>query len=169
MVHGGTYNGQAVAMAACVATLRRLNAPGAYDGMAARGTRLMDGIRDCFAAAGIPASVAGFPQIFHVALGLDAPARDWADLRRMDRARYVAFTTALLRRGVRRPGARRLVPLDRARRRRHRRHPGRRCRGPSARSDAPAHRRRAAHAGHSSPGPTGAVVRGQHGEGPACG
>ena len=101
VVHGGTYNGQAVAMAACVATLRRLRTPGAYDGMAARGTRLMNGIRQCFAQAGITASVAGFPQIFHVAIGLDAPARDWADLRRMDRARYVAFTTALLQRGVR--------------------------------------------------------------------
>ena len=101
VVHGGTYNGQAVGMAACVATLERLRAPGAYDGMQARGLRLMDGIRERLAIAGISAQVAGFPQIFHVAFGLDRPARDWDDLRRMDRTRYVAFTTALLRRGVR--------------------------------------------------------------------
>ena len=101
VVHGGTYNGQAVTMAACVATLERLRAPGAYDGMEARGTRLMEGIREALAQAGVPAVVAGFPQIFHVAMGLETPARNWADLLRMDRARYVRFTTALLRRGVR--------------------------------------------------------------------
>ena len=101
VVHGGTYNGQAVTMAACAATLARLQQPGAYDAMERRGTRLMEGIRAAFAAASIPAVVTGFPQIFHVAIGLEAPARNWSDLRRMDRARYVAFTTALLERGVR--------------------------------------------------------------------
>ena len=101
VVHGGTYNSQAVAMAACVATLRRLGAPGAFDGMEARGRRLMDGIRAHLQDAGVACVVAGYPQVFHVGFGLDAPARDWADLRRVDRARYVAFTTALLGRGVR--------------------------------------------------------------------
>ena len=101
VVHGGTYNSQAVSMAACVATLQRLSQPGAYDGIEARGRRLMDGIAAHLRDAGITAVVTGYPQIFHVAFGLTGPAHNWADLRRMDRARYVAFTTALLRRGVR--------------------------------------------------------------------
>jgi len=101
VVHGGTYNGQAVGMAACVATLRRLREPGAYDGMEQRGTRLMEGMREAFARAGVTATVSGFPQVFHVALGLSEPARNWTDLLRVDRAGYVRFTTALLRRGVR--------------------------------------------------------------------
>ncbi|MDQ2803315.1 MAG: aspartate aminotransferase family protein [Pseudomonadota bacterium] len=101
VVHGGTYNGQAVAMAACVATLQRLRQPGVYDLMEQRGARLMQGIAAALAGAGIPAVVTGFPQIFHVAFGLTEPARNWTDLARMDRTRYVAFTTALLRRGVR--------------------------------------------------------------------
>ena len=101
VVHGGTYNGQAVAMAACAATLRHLRQPDAFAGMEARGTRLMHGIRTAFARAGIQAVVTGFPEIFHVAIGLEAPPRNWSDLLRMDRARYVAFTTALLERGVR--------------------------------------------------------------------
>jgi len=101
VVHGGTYNGGSVGMAACVATLSRLRQPGAFTGMEARGTRLMDGIREAFARAGVPAVVTGFPTIFHVAIGLEAPARNWSDLLRMDRARYVRFTTALLERGVR--------------------------------------------------------------------
>ena len=101
VVHGGTYNSQPVAMAACLATLTRLQAPDAYAGMEQRGARLMAGIRERLAAAGVAAVVAGYPQAFHVGFGLTAPARDWADLRRIDRGRYVAFTTALLRRGVR--------------------------------------------------------------------
>jgi glutamate-1-semialdehyde 2,1-aminomutase len=101
VVHGGTYNSQAVAMAACAATLARLAAPGAYDGMERRGRRLMDGIRAALHEAGVACVVTGMPQIFHVAFGLTEPARDWSDLRRIDRARYVGFTAALLERGVR--------------------------------------------------------------------
>jgi glutamate-1-semialdehyde 2,1-aminomutase len=101
VVHGGTYNGQPIAMAACAATLGRLRQQGAYDGMEARGLRLMGGIRDAFRRAGVPATVTGFPEIFHVAIGLRAAPRNWSDLLQADRARYVAFTTALLQRGVR--------------------------------------------------------------------
>jgi glutamate-1-semialdehyde 2,1-aminomutase len=101
VVHGGTYNGQAVAMAATVAVLNRLRDGTAHGAMAARGTRLMDGIRRAFAEAGIPAIVAGPPQIFHVGIGLTSRPRNWAGLAAMDRPRYVRFTTALLRHGVR--------------------------------------------------------------------
>jgi glutamate-1-semialdehyde 2,1-aminomutase len=101
VVHGGTYNGGVVGMAACVATLNRLRHPDAYANIEARGTRLMQGIRTAFHRANIPASVEGFPSIFHVAIGLEAPARNWSDLLRMDRPRYIRFTTALLERGVR--------------------------------------------------------------------
>jgi len=101
VVHGGTYNGQAVAMAACVATLKRLRDPALWEALERRGTRLMEGITAALAEAGVTASVVGFPTIFHVAFGLTEPARNWNDLVRMDRARYVRFTTALLRRGVR--------------------------------------------------------------------
>jgi glutamate-1-semialdehyde 2,1-aminomutase len=101
VVHGGTYNGQAVAMAACVATLERLRQPGTYERIEAQGQRLMDGMRARLGEAGVAAVVSGFPAIFHVAFGLSAAARDWSDLLRVDRPRYIAFTTALLRRGVR--------------------------------------------------------------------
>ena len=101
VVHGGTYNGQAVAMAACVATLERLGQPGAYDRIEEQGLRLMDGIRARLAEAEIVSVVSGFPAIFHVAFGLTTAARDWNDLLAVDRKRYIAFTTALLSRGVR--------------------------------------------------------------------
>jgi glutamate-1-semialdehyde 2,1-aminomutase len=101
VVHGGTYNGQAVAMAATVATLRRLRDPKTFELLEARGTRLMQGMQAAFDRAKVPAVVAGFPEIFHVAMGLTEKPRNWHDLLRMDKARYVAFTTALLRHGVR--------------------------------------------------------------------
>ena len=101
VVHGGTYNGQAVAMAATVAVLKRLRDPAVHALMAARGTRLMQGMQSAFDDAGIPAVVAGLPQIFHVAIGMTERPANWTDLHKMDRARYVKFTTALLRHGVR--------------------------------------------------------------------
>ncbi len=101
VVHGGTYNAQPLAMAATVATLSALAEPGTHEGIARHGARLMQGIRTALAAAGIVASVEGFPQVFHVGFGLAEPAREWRDLARIDRTRYVAFTVALLKRGVR--------------------------------------------------------------------
>lgn len=100
VVHGGTYNSQPIAMAATAATLKALT-PALYAGIEKTGSRMMDGMREIFASTGITATVAGFPQVFHVAFGLDAPARDYRDLARMNRPAYIAFTTALLERGVR--------------------------------------------------------------------
>ncbi|WP_274627371.1 aspartate aminotransferase family protein [Arvimicrobium flavum] len=100
VVHGGTYNSQPIAMAATVATLKSLQ-PSLYAAIDRTGTRLMTGMREIFAREGVKAVVEGFPQVFHVALGLEEPARNYRDLARMNRPAYVALTTALLRRGVR--------------------------------------------------------------------
>ncbi|MBN9060134.1 MAG: aminotransferase class III-fold pyridoxal phosphate-dependent enzyme, partial [Rhizobiales bacterium] len=100
VVHGGTYNSQPLSMAATVASLKSLT-PELYATIDRNGTRLMEGMRAVFARAGVKAVVTGYPQIFHVAFGLDAPAKDYRDLARSDKKAYVAFTTALLQRGVR--------------------------------------------------------------------
>ncbi|WP_159718049.1 aspartate aminotransferase family protein [Geminicoccus flavidas] len=101
ILHGGTYNAQAVAMAATVATLRRLKTPGSYETMETRGRRLMDGVDQALKRAGITATVTGLPQIFHVALGMAEPGRHYRDMLKSDRQAYVRLTTALLERGVR--------------------------------------------------------------------
>ncbi|HEV7367754.1 aspartate aminotransferase family protein [Arenibaculum sp.] len=101
VVHGGTYNAQPVAMAATVATLKRLSAPQVHEAMEARGRRLMAGFEAAFRDAGMTATVTGFPQIFHVGLGLEKPPVNYRDTLAIDRARYVRLTTALLERGVR--------------------------------------------------------------------
>jgi glutamate-1-semialdehyde 2,1-aminomutase len=101
VVHGGTYNAQPVAMAAVVATLKELADPAVFATLERRGNRLMAGLHDALAVVGVPARITGFPQIFNVALDVSGPARDYRDLAGTNKARYVAFTTALLRRGVR--------------------------------------------------------------------
>jgi len=101
VMHGGTYNAQPVAMAATAATLKRLKAPGTYELLARQGTRLMQGVEAAFQRAGIAATVTGFPEIFHVGLGLTSPPQNYRDILAIDRARYVRLTTALLARGVR--------------------------------------------------------------------
>jgi glutamate-1-semialdehyde 2,1-aminomutase len=100
-VHGGTYNAQPICMAATVATLKALADGRVMAGIETQGRRLMEGIATHLKAAGIVATVTGFPQIFHVAFGLEKPAEDYRDLMRMDRARYIKFCGALLERRVR--------------------------------------------------------------------
>jgi glutamate-1-semialdehyde 2,1-aminomutase len=87
-------------MAATVATQKALTAEH-YERTGAFGRRLQDGIRAILAEAGIKAQVYGFPLVFHVAFGLDAPPRNYRDLATSDKAAYRRFALALLRRGVR--------------------------------------------------------------------
>jgi glutamate-1-semialdehyde 2,1-aminomutase len=101
VVHGGTYNANPIAMAAAVATLKELANPSVYGAMEGRGRRLMDGLGQALKAARVPALVSGLPQIFNIALDLTEPARDYREAAKANKTRYVAFTTALLRRGVR--------------------------------------------------------------------
>lgn len=100
VLHGGTFNAQPVALAAMVATLEGLT-PEHYEQTSARGLRLQAGIRDALAAAGIRAQVTGFPLLFHVALGLERPARTYRDVASADKRGYAQLALALLRRGVR--------------------------------------------------------------------
>jgi glutamate-1-semialdehyde 2,1-aminomutase len=100
VLHGGTFNAQPVALAAMIATLEGLT-PEHYERTSVRGLRLQNGIRDALSEAGITAQVMGFPLMFHVAFGLEAPARNYRDMARADKAGYARFALALLRRKVR--------------------------------------------------------------------
>jgi len=100
VVHGGTYNAQPVTMAALVATQEALTET-RHARAGEHGLRLQHGVRDALARAGIKAQVSGFPLVFHVAFGLDAPARSYRDVASADKAAYVRFAHALLKRGIR--------------------------------------------------------------------
>lgn len=101
VMHGGTYNGQPAAMAAVIATLKELAKAETFATLEQRGQRLMDGIAQALAEADIEAQVQGFPEIFHVALGVSSPITDYRSSLAADKKRYVQFTTALLYEGVR--------------------------------------------------------------------
>jgi glutamate-1-semialdehyde 2,1-aminomutase len=100
VVHGGTYNAQPVTMAALVATQQALT-PERHAQASEMGLRLQDGLRAALARAGLKAQVAGFPLMFHVGFGLEAPACSYREIAASDKAAYVRFAHALLRRGVR--------------------------------------------------------------------
>lgn len=100
VLHGGTFNAQPVALAAMIATLEALT-PEHYEQTGVRGLRLQNGLRDILAKTGIKAQVTGFPLVFHVAFGLDEPARNYRDVARSDKALYSRFAFAMLRRNVR--------------------------------------------------------------------
>lgn len=100
VVHGGTYNAQPVTMAALVATQEALT-PERHAAAGEQGLRLQEGVRAALARAGLKAQVSGFPLAFHVAFGLEAPAQSYRDVASADKATYVRFAHALLKRGVR--------------------------------------------------------------------
>jgi glutamate-1-semialdehyde 2,1-aminomutase len=100
VLHGGTFNAQPVTMAAMVATQKALT-PELYEGWSKRGVRLRDGVAGILKDAGIKAQVTGFELMFHVGFGLEAPARNYRGLLKTDKAGYVKFAHALLKRGVR--------------------------------------------------------------------
>ncbi|KKB12147.1 glutamate-1-semialdehyde aminotransferase [Devosia geojensis] len=100
VLHGGTFNSQPVTMAAMIATQKALT-PEHYEKSSAYGVRLRNGMRDALAEAGVRAQVTGFELMFHVAFGMDAPARNYRNLAGSDKAGYARFAKALLSRGVR--------------------------------------------------------------------
>jgi glutamate-1-semialdehyde 2,1-aminomutase len=100
VLHGGTFNAQPVTMAAMVATQNALT-PALYEGWSKRGVHLRDGVASILKDAGIKAQVTGFELMFHVGFGLDAPAKNYRGLLKTDKAGYVKFAHALLKRGVR--------------------------------------------------------------------
>jgi len=101
VVHGGTYNGHPVVMAALVATLDALASGEVHARIEARGRRLMDGIAGILRDHQIPSTVQGYPGIFHVALGSSEPIGGYRDSLGRDKAGYVRLAAAMVERGVR--------------------------------------------------------------------
>ena len=104
VVHGGTYTGSPLGLAAAAAVLRRIAAePGLYDELEKRSERLADGIEDAFADAGVEGHVrrvGSMLQPFLAARPDDEP-RDVNEAAVLQPAgRYLAFCDGLEARGV---------------------------------------------------------------------
>ena len=92
----GTLSGNPLAVAAGLATLRKLDGP-AYVGIESATTRLATGLRQ--AAGNLPVQVASVPGLLTVFFSSD-PVQDFAGAQACDTEAYSRFCRAMLDRGV---------------------------------------------------------------------
>jgi glutamate-1-semialdehyde 2,1-aminomutase len=96
---GGTFNGNAVAVAAGVATIEHLETHPVHAHIYALGDRMRDGLRTIADEAGIEAYVGGFGSLF-VLCFMEGPMRSYEDALRNDNVRFLRYRRALVERGV---------------------------------------------------------------------
>lgn len=79
VAQGGTYTNNKPGVAAAYATLNLLKTKPILKSIAARGQRLMDGLKEIFEENDIPAVFTGYPAMFSFSLGVDSVTcqRDW--------------------------------------------------------------------------------------------
>jgi glutamate-1-semialdehyde 2,1-aminomutase len=95
----GTLSGNPLAVAAGLATVRALGAPGVYDRLEALGDRLARGLSDGARRAGIPLTVNRVGSML-TGFFCAGPVTDYASAKRADTERYARFFHALCARGV---------------------------------------------------------------------
>ena len=99
MYQAGTLSGNPVATAAGIAMLEILGREGVWDGVAARATKLVDGLNAAARDAGVPfnaSSVGTMAGFFFT----DQPVTNYDDAKTADVAMFGRFFDALLERGV---------------------------------------------------------------------
>jgi len=95
----GTFNGNAIAAAAGLATLAELRKPGTYERLFQTGARLKAGLQAAVTKHGVAAQVSGEPPVFDLFF-TDRPIVDYRATLTADRAKITRFNQELLRRGV---------------------------------------------------------------------
>ena len=93
VAQGGTYNNNKPGVAAAVATLKLLKEKPILDVIAARGKKLMQGLKNIFVEADIPVSVHGYPAMLSFAVGTQKVTgqRDWQETERDYYLRLVEY------------------------------------------------------------------------------
>lgn len=99
VMHGGTYNGNRVGLAAANATLDILNNTNALDIVCERGLQLRNVIEDVLKDSGLPYVFSGHPSMFMFWFAEKAPkeCRDWLS---SDHSLYDKVANGLIERGV---------------------------------------------------------------------
>ncbi|GIL05589.1 MAG: glutamate-1-semialdehyde 2,1-aminomutase [Betaproteobacteria bacterium] len=95
----GTLSGNPVAVACGLATLKLIQAPGFYDRLAARTTKLVDGLAGAACAAGVDFSADAVGGMFGLYFSKGVPA-SYAQVMACDKERFNRFFHAMLARGV---------------------------------------------------------------------
>jgi len=95
----GTYMNNPISSAVALAVIRELEKPGVYEGVIAKGTRLMQGLEKALHDAGIAARVCGEPTVFQPWF-TDQEIRDHRSTLKQDHKKSARFVDLLLDRGV---------------------------------------------------------------------
>jgi glutamate-1-semialdehyde 2,1-aminomutase len=95
----GTLSGNPLAVAAGLAMLKALRAPGVYERLEALGARMEQGLRAGEEKTGVPLTVNRVGSML-TAFFCATPVTDWNSAARADRERYGRFFHAMLERGV---------------------------------------------------------------------
>jgi len=94
----GTLSGNPVAVAAGLATLRKVLAPGFFERLGETTRALLSGMQQAADGAGVPFSTAGVGGMFGMFFSASAP-RSFAEVMAGDRERFNRFFHAMLERG----------------------------------------------------------------------
>jgi glutamate-1-semialdehyde 2,1-aminomutase len=97
--YGGTYNGNAIAVAAGIATIERLEDGGVHEHVFRLGRRMRDGLAEIGARAGIPVTVGGFGSLF-VLCFMEPPLETYEDVLRNDTGLFMRYRRELVGRGI---------------------------------------------------------------------
>lgn len=102
VVHAGTYNGNAVSLAAAQLVLSVLeeNEGKALKRLRRIGERLISGLRELAAEAGLPVLINGVGAVFHLSFTTENRMHDYSDTLRVDTAMRDRFVGLMLDRGV---------------------------------------------------------------------
>jgi glutamate-1-semialdehyde 2,1-aminomutase len=106
----GTLNGNPVAAAAGLATLRVLRQPGTYERLRSIGQRLREQLEATLREHNVPGQVLGDGPIFHL-LFTDRPVHTYRDSLSADANKHRVFHDALLKNGVLKPPSKGYISL----------------------------------------------------------
>jgi glutamate-1-semialdehyde 2,1-aminomutase len=95
----GTLAGNPLAMRAGIAALKQLTKPGFYEELEQKAEKLVSGLRNAVASAGIPAQVNAIGSLATIFCTTGA-VRNYADAKRADTKRYARFFREMLDRGI---------------------------------------------------------------------
>ncbi len=99
MYQAGTLSGNPLAMTAGLATIRGVTAPGVWKSLERRGERLMGGLAQAAAAAGIPITQCRIGTMFGLFF-THGPVTDWSSAKQSDTRRFARYFRAMLANGV---------------------------------------------------------------------
>jgi glutamate-1-semialdehyde 2,1-aminomutase len=96
---GGTYNGNAAAVEAGLATIEQLEDGRVHEHVFALGERMRSGLAEVAERIGVPAVVGGFGSLF-VLCFMDGPLETYEDALRNDEALFGRYRRELIARGI---------------------------------------------------------------------